>query len=125
MRMRGVEPPRAKARRHLKPVRLPVPPHPLNEPIITVFSPARQERRRNRAGDNKPVDAAGFADFENFNIYTAATSGRRVCNVIGPWNAKFYFTARRGLFYCADAGALFCAGSELSVASNLHFAPAG
>ena len=28
MRMRGVEPPRAKAHRHLKPARLPIPPHP-------------------------------------------------------------------------------------------------
>ncbi len=28
MRMRGVEPPRAEAHRHLKPARLPIPPHP-------------------------------------------------------------------------------------------------
>gem|GEM_PF-4326948 len=29
--MRGVEPPRAEAHRHLKPARLPIPPHPRSE----------------------------------------------------------------------------------------------
>jgi hypothetical protein len=36
MRMRGVEPPRAKAHRHLKPARLPIPPHPQHFSLNTV-----------------------------------------------------------------------------------------
>ena len=37
MRMRGVEPPRAEAHRHLKPARLPIPPHPRSILIIKDF----------------------------------------------------------------------------------------
>jgi hypothetical protein len=37
--------------------------------------------------DNKQPDAAGWADFENFNIYAAGTGGRRICNVIGRCEA--------------------------------------
>jgi hypothetical protein len=79
MRMRGVEPPRAKARRHLKPVRLPVPPHPLDKAIITVFI-----RLVNKEGGiGRAIWPVG-AVFLVFEIYTAAKSGRRICNVIGP-----------------------------------------
>jgi hypothetical protein len=35
--MRGVEPPRAEAHRHLKPARLPVPPHPRARRIIDIM----------------------------------------------------------------------------------------
>ena len=35
--MRGVEPPRANAHRHLKPARLPIPPHPQQARHYSVF----------------------------------------------------------------------------------------
>ena len=35
--MRGVEPPRAEAHRHLKPARLPIPPHPQRTANISDF----------------------------------------------------------------------------------------
>ena len=38
MRMRGVEPPRAEAHRHLKPARLPIPPHPQLPAIVAIFT---------------------------------------------------------------------------------------
>ena len=40
--MRGVEPPRAEAHRHLKPARLPIPPHPRTNGNYERFGPARQ-----------------------------------------------------------------------------------
>ena len=41
MRMRGFEPPRPKGHRHLKPARLPVPPHPqARGGTIAIFGPA-------------------------------------------------------------------------------------
>ena len=41
MRMRGFEPPRPKGHRHLKPARLPVPPHPqARGGTIAIFSAA-------------------------------------------------------------------------------------
>ena len=36
--MRGVEPPRAEAHRHLKPARLPIPPHPRQNENVTYFT---------------------------------------------------------------------------------------
>ncbi len=43
LRMRGVEPPRAEAHRHLKPARLPVPPHPRRPINIKGLCPIGQE----------------------------------------------------------------------------------
>jgi hypothetical protein len=42
MRMRGVEPPRAKAHRHLKPARLPIPPHPRQRADTKHFADSSQ-----------------------------------------------------------------------------------
>ena len=38
MRMRGVEPPRPEGHRHLKPARLPIPPHPQGFPFCVLFA---------------------------------------------------------------------------------------
>ena len=38
LRMRGVEPPRPEGHRHLKPARLPIPPHPQGSPFCVLFA---------------------------------------------------------------------------------------
>ncbi len=42
--MRGVEPPRAEAHRHLKPARLPIPPHPQWFPFCNLFCKVGSQR---------------------------------------------------------------------------------
>jgi hypothetical protein len=59
MRMRGVEPPRAEAHRHLKPARLPIPPHP--QGLLFAHFPDN-----NVQGDNNINDYRRFV--KNFNI---------------------------------------------------------
>lgn len=76
MRMRGFEPPRPKGHRHLKPARLPVPPHPRSKRgTIAIFSAASRGFLRDLWGDyvidfwdRFPYDACSVMELSNNRI---------------------------------------------------------